>query len=82
MKKMTRKEWAAVFGVDYPTMAKALRGLSLGRRIPGQLFDGETVRSALIKHYSDRRMKHLEAAHDLGNQIDVIRGIDLRGVAR
>ena len=82
MGKMTRKEWAAVFGVEYQVLVKATRGLSHGRRAPGQLFDGETVRSALVRYYNERRMAHLERAHDLGNKIDAIRGIDLRGVAR
>ena len=82
MGKMTRKEWAAVFGVEYQTMVIAVRGLSHGRRIPGQLFDGEMVRSALVRYFNDRRMKHLEKANDLGTQIDTIRGIDLRGVVR
>lgn len=78
MESLTRKEWANVYGVDYQTMTNALhRYADHGQRIPNQLFDGETVRGALVKYYTDRRMKHLERAERLGALIETIRTREL-----
>lgn len=73
MGKLTRKEWALVYGVDYQTMANALHNYTVqGRRIPNQQFDQETVRSALAKYYADRRVKHLERAARLEKMIEAV----------
>ena len=74
MERMTRKEWARVFGEDYQTLTNALHTYTIkGRRIPNQLFDGETVKSALVKYYADKRMRHLERAARLEAIITSIR---------
>lgn len=73
MEKMTRKEWAHVYGVDYQTLANALHRYSgNGQYIPNQLFDGESVRGALVKYYEDRRMKYIEKASRLDMIIENI----------
>ena len=67
-----------MYGVDYQTLSNALHRYSdHGQRIPNQSFDGETVRSALVKYYADRRMKHLERVARLDAMIETIRAKEL-----
>ena len=73
--KRTRKEWAYAFGVDYQIMAKALRSMkqSKGKRMPGQIFDEDTARDALVKYYADQRMEYLMKAQRIEQRMDAIR---------
>ena len=73
--KKTRKEWAHAFGVDYQIMAVAMRGAqkSKGKRMPGQIFDEDTARDALVKYYGDRRMRHLAKAQQLEQRMNEVR---------
>lgn len=69
----TRKEWAHAFGVTYQTMQLALKMDVKGRRLHNHLFDEDTARDALVKHYADKRMFYLRKAQELKEIMDYIR---------
>ena len=54
-RKMTRKDWARRFNVQYPILAEALRGIQPMHRMPGFLFDEHEVRDALYRYYAKKR---------------------------
>lgn len=75
--KKTRKEWAAAYGAPYAVLAAALQGYAvrerLPRRMPGHLFDGETVQTALVQYYAARRNRYLHKAAEINKIINDIR---------
>lgn len=54
-RKMTRKDWARRFNVDYTILCEALRGIQPLQRMPGSLFDEQEVRDALYRYYVKKR---------------------------
>ena len=69
MDKMTRKELAAHFGVDYQTMVNALRGMAPRKRMPGHLFDVETARDALVQKLQRSKDLYVRRMQDIDDKI-------------